>query len=333
MRSRQTEWLVALLVLFACAYGAAPPPPLAPAVPDVRELIVRVLDVGQGDANYIENGTSRIIIDGGPSPARFGQLLDSLGLNNTTINVVILSHEHLDHYSGLRELFRTSRNITTNYFFENKNPSTAVTMAELRDSINARVDRGQLIYRDTDDPCVTGAPMCTISMAGGAKLHVLRPNPAGTIPNNRSTAVKLVGPDSASFTMWFAGDAEHEEIAWFLGAAGYAVNPGMSVNVLKSDHHGSCNGITNAYANAINPDLETISVGANNAFGHVHEQTKSLWRARNRPWYRTDQNGTITFRTAGTVGARYTIAVGKGVASMNGAPDATSAQAQCNPIP
>jgi beta-lactamase superfamily II metal-dependent hydrolase len=217
MRSRQAEGLVALLVLFACAYGAAPPQPLTPEVPAVRELIVRVLDVGQGDANYIENGTSRIIIDGGPSPARFGRLLESLGLNNTTINVVILSHEHLDHYSGLRELFRTSRNITINYFFENKNLSTAVTLAELRDSINA--------------------------------------------------------------------------------------------------------------------DLETMSVGANNAFGHVHEQTKSLWRARTKPWYRTDQNGTITFRTPGTVGGGYAVAVGKGVASMSGAPDATSAQVQCSPIP
>lgn len=325
--------LVPLLLLFACTQAIPPLQSLAPVVGDSSELIVRVLDVGQGDANYIENGTSKIIIDGGPSPVRFGHLLDSLNLNNTTINVVILSHEHLDHYSGLRELFRTSRNITVNYFFENKNLSPAVTLAELRDSINARVDRGQLVYRDTDDPCVNGSAICTITMAGRAKLHVLRPNPVGSTANNRSTAVKLVGPDSASFAMWFAGDAEHEEISWFLGAAGYAVNPGMWVNVLKSDHHGSCNGVTNAYANAVNPDLETMNVGVTNSFGHIHEQTKSLWRARSKSWYRTDQNGTITFRTPGTVGGGYTVAVGKGVASMNGAPDMTSAQAQCNPIP
>jgi hypothetical protein len=33
------------------------------------------------------------------------------------------------------------------------------------------------------------------------------------------------------------------------------------------------------------------------------------------------------------VGGGYTVAVGKGVASMSGAPDVMSAQAQCNPIP
>ena len=296
-------------------------------------LIVRVLDIGQGDANYIENGTTKIIIDGGPDTLRFGFLLDSLGLNNTTINAVILSHQHFDDHGGLRELFKTSRNITVNSFFENKDVYTNAALQQLRDSINARVGRGQLIYRDTDDPCANGSAICTILMAGGAKLHILKPNPAGSTPNNRSAVEKLVGPESASFTMWFAGDAEQEEIGWFLGAAGYATNPGMHVNVLKSDHHGSCNGVTNGYANTVNPDLETMSVGATNTFGHIHNQTKTLWSSRGKPWYRTDQNGTITFRTPGTVGGGYTFAVGKGVASMNGGTDATSSQTQCNPIP
>ncbi len=296
-------------------------------------LIVRVLDIGQGDANYIENGTSKIIIDGGPDTARFGKLLDSLNLNNTTINAVILSHEHTDHHTGLRELFRTSRNITINYFFENKNVYSNAGLQQLRDSINARVGRGQLIYRDTDDPCANGSAICNILMAGGAKLEVLKPNPAGTTPNNRSAAEKLVGPDSASFTMWFAGDAEQEEISWFLGAAGYATNPGMKVNVLKADHHGSCNGVTNAYVNATNPDWVTASVGATNSYGHMHTQAKNLYTAHGKPWYRTDQNGTIVFTSPGTVGGGYTVSILKGGASMSGPPDATSSQTQCNPIP
>ncbi len=297
------------------------------------ELIVRVLDIGQGDANYIENGGTKIIIDGGPDMTRFGVLIDSLGLNNSTINAVILSHEHADHASGLRELFKTSRNITINYFFENQNVYSTVNITELRDSINARVSRGELIYRDTDDPCANGSAICTIFMAGGAKLHILKPNPAGTTPNNRSAAEKLVGPDSASFSMWFAGDAEQEEISWFLGAAGYTTNPGMRVNVLKADHHGSCNGVTNSYVNATNPDWVTASLGVNNTYGHMHTQAKDLYTAHGKPWYRTDQNGTIEFRTPGTVGGGYTVSVLRGSASMSGPPDATSTQTQCNPIP
>ena len=135
------------------------------------ELIVRLLNVGQGDATYIRNGSSRVLIDGGPDPAILGRFLDSLRLNGSTIDVVILSHQHLDHYSGLTELFRTSRHIRIRYFFENKDPTPAVTLAILRDSILARVDRDSLIYRDTDDPCSDGRAVCTITMTGGAKLH------------------------------------------------------------------------------------------------------------------------------------------------------------------
>src|ERR1700716_3658623 len=215
-------------------------PPVTSFVNDSggRELIVRLLDVGQGDATYIRNGSSRVIIDGGPDPETFGRYLDSLGLNNSTIDVVILSHQHLDHYSGLRELFKTSRHIHVRYFFENKDPAPAVTLATLRDSILSRMDKDSLIYRDTDDPCSDGRRVCTITMTGGAKLRIMAPMPSGSKANNRSTAVKLIGPDSASFTMWLAGDAEREEIDWF-ESAGYDRNPGMSVGVLQDDHHGS----------------------------------------------------------------------------------------------
>lgn len=297
------------------------------------ELVVRVLDVGQGDANYISNGTSKVIIDGGPSQTRFGKLLDSLGLNNQTIDVVVLSHQHADHLTGLLELFNSSRNIRINYFFENEDVYSGVTLQKLRDSINARVSRGQLIYRDTDNPCANGSTICNITLNGGAKLHIMKPMPSDPNPNNRSVPVKLVGPDSASFTMWLAGDAEQEAIGYFLNTARYDLNPGMKVNVLKADHHGSCNGVTNAYLNATNPTWVTASVANSNSYGHMHNQAKAMYTAHGKPWYRTDQNGTIVFRTPGTPGGGYTVSVLKGTTNMSGASDATSTQAECNPIP
>jgi competence protein ComEC len=305
----------------------------APVARHAAPLIVRVLDVGQGDATLIQNGTSTVLIDGGPDTARFGQLLDSLHLNGTTIDVVILTHQHADHLVGLRDLFDTSRHIALRYFFENKDPYTAANLRHLRDSINARVARTQLVYRDTDDPCANGRPICTITMNGGALLHIMRPDPNGANPNDRSVAVKLVGPDSASFTMWLAGDAEQEAIGWFLGAARYDVDPGMRVDVLKADHHGSCNGVTNAYLDALRPRIATASVGAVNSYGHMHEQAKALYRAHGVRWYRTDQNGTIELRSPGTPGGKYTVTAQRGTTDMSGPSDRLSTQPQCNPVP
>ncbi|MGH9888221.1 MAG: ComEC/Rec2 family competence protein, partial [bacterium] len=204
-------------------------------------VVVRILDVGQGDAVLIENGGSRVLIDGGPSVPRLGELLDSLKLNNSTIDVVILTHLHADHLVGLRALFETARHIKVRFFYESQDPATGANLAHLRDSVIARQKRNELTYRDTDDPCANGRPICTITMKGGAKLHILRPLPSSSNANDRSAAVKLVAADTAAFSMWFAGDAERDEIAWFLGPAHYDVNPGMHVDVLKANHHGSCN--------------------------------------------------------------------------------------------
>lgn len=300
--------------------------------PSASELVVRVLDVGQGDANLITNGTSRVLIDGGPSTTRFGELLDSLGLNGTTIDVVIVSHAHFDHHGGLRELFRASRGITVRYFFENRDVYSGVALAELRDSVDARVARGETVLRDTDDPCGDGSPLCTVTMNGGAKLHVMRPMPGATDANDRSTPVKLVGPDSASFTMWFAGDAEHAAIDWFDTGAEYDLFPGMKVDVLKGNHHGSCNGVRSRYVELTAPDWVTFSLAADNSYGHVHRQTTDLYASFGKPWYRTDQNGTVTIRSPGTPGGGYTIEAAHGAANSYGPSDTVSAQSVCDAL-
>jgi competence protein ComEC len=304
-----------------------------PGARAASELVVRVLDVGQGDAVYVANGTSKILVDGGPDPARLGQLLDSLRLNNTTIDVVVLSHQHHDHHSGLRELFRTSRRIRVRFFFENQDAFPSAALAELRDSIASRTSRGELVYRDTDDPCADGRPLCTITMRGGAKLHIMRPAPRPGDANNRSAPVKLIGADSASFTMWLAGDAEHDALRWFDSPADYDVRPGMRVNVLKADHHGSCNGVSSRYLRLTNPDWVVVSVAAPNEYGHMHTQAKAAYMRAGKPWYRTDQNGTITIRSSGRPGGGYSIRPSRGGRSLDGPSDRLSRQVECNPVP
>jgi competence protein ComEC len=165
-------------------------------------------------------------------------------------------------------------------------------------------------------------------MGGGAKMHIMAPYPNGDTPNNRSTAVKVIGPDSSAFTMWLAGDAEHEEISWF-EAIGYGQNPGMRVDVLKADHHGSCNGVTPRYLAFIKPRWVVASLGALNDYGHMHQQAKSIYRSAGVPWYRTDQNGTITIRSPGTAGGGFTITPERSGTNLSGPGDRVSRQPDC----
>ena len=287
---------------------------------------MRVLDVGQGDAIYVENGGSRILVDGGPDMEALGRHLDALGLDGQTIDAVVVTHPHLDHYNGLRELFRTRRRITVRYFIEARDPSPNRTMAALRDSAAARAGRGELVLRDADDPCGDGRAICPIRMRGGATLYVMRPWDGGTDPepNSRSVPALLVGPDSASFTMWMAGDAEHEAIAW-MQRAGYP----MRARVMKANHHGSCNGISRDYLLAVRPEVVVASLEAHNDFGFMHAQTLALLAGAGVRWWRTDQNGTVTLTSPGTPGGGYTVRVERGAPNARGPADRASSQAAC----
>lgn len=293
-------------------------------------LVVRIIDAGQADAIFIENGDTRIILDAGQGLSRMADLIDEFDMAGGTIDMMFMSHAHYDHHGGLREFFKTVHGISIPVFFENKDAQVSSTLQELRDTITARAGRSETDYRDTDDPCGTGAAICTFVLDGGAKLHVMKPKPTGD-PNDRSVPMKLVGPDSASFTMWLSGDAEHAALDWF-DTTGYDVSPGMNVDVVKGNHHGSCNGINSRFLDLTTPSWITFGVSATNGYHHVHTQTKTLLSGRSIPWYRSDGNGRITFTTPGTPGGSYSVSVEKGSASMNGAADETSSQTECNSL-
>jgi competence protein ComEC len=298
-------------------------PPASP-----RELVVRVLDVGQGDAILIQNGGSTVLVDGGPDRRALARWLDRLEVPDT-IDAVILSHVHGDHFEGLRALFSSQRRMTVREMWWNGDAAPNFTFTGLPDTLAAHARARTTIVRDTDDPCGDGRAVCTIQLKGGAKLHLLRPMPDVLDENDRSAAIKLVGPDSASFTMWLAGDAELAAIRWFQTTAGYRRSPGMRADVLKADHHGSCDGVTDLYLDVVHPSLVVASLGAANDYGHMHAQAKATYARHGIPWYRTDQNGTITLRTPGTPGGGYTVSVERGAANATGPSDRRSYQPDC----
>src|SRR5438552_3653278 len=81
---------------------------LAP-VPDVSsvqgELLVYFLDVTLGDAIFIRLPSGEdLVIDGGDSPDELSTFLDFLG--EKSIDVLIASHPHEDHISGLARVIR-----------------------------------------------------------------------------------------------------------------------------------------------------------------------------------------------------------------------------------
>ena len=72
--------------------------------PDER-LHVYFLDVGQGDATLIRQGSFEILIDGGPSPQAINNALGKiLPYWDRSIELVVMTHPHADHLAGLVEV-------------------------------------------------------------------------------------------------------------------------------------------------------------------------------------------------------------------------------------
>src|SRR3990167_6476860 len=86
--------VVAIIALFARPKAAG-------------DLRVYFLDVGQGDSSYIKTpGGEDILIDGGPGNEVLNELGKVMDLGDREINLVILTHPHADHLSGLLEIIR-----------------------------------------------------------------------------------------------------------------------------------------------------------------------------------------------------------------------------------
>ena len=66
------------------------------------------------------------------------------------------------------------------------------------------------------------------------------------------------------------------------------------IDIFKVGHHGSKYSSSKAFIDAINPRISIISVGRNNRYGHPHKEV--LDNLNTRVIFRTDKNGTISFK-------------------------------------
>ncbi len=249
-------------------------------------LKVVFADVGQGDMTVITTPSGgTIVVDGGPDPERAVQVLDAqMPFWKRTLSLVVLSHPHSDHVSGLNEVLRryhVERILEARSEYES---ADYAAWSRLADSEDAQL----LVAR----------PGMRISFDDGVELHVLAPQDAGAGArsgdvNDASVVVRVVF-GNASFLL--TGDivAEGERLLLRSGQV-------LDSHVLKVAHHGSKTSSSPSFLGAVSPGAAVISAGQDNRFGHpdpeVVERLEGLI-PRSRI-FRTYENGTITFESDG----------------------------------
>ncbi len=239
-------------------------------------LVAHFIDVGQGDANFIElpNGET-MLIDAGiqSSGDDIIEYIENLGY--TDIDYVVSTHPHADHIGGMA-LVIEAFNVENIYM--PKAVSTSKTYENLLETIQ---NRGLSIK--------TGRAGVEILNTDDLNIILLAPTKESyNNLNNYSIVLKITYGD-VSFL--YTGDAEEESLEEITGD--------LKADVLKVGHHGSNTSTTKSFLEKVKPEYAIISVGAKNSYGHPNSSTLELLEEYTNNIYRTDINGTVIIRSDG----------------------------------
>lgn len=246
-------------------------------------LKVAFLDVGQGDAIFIEApNSSQILIDGGPGKSVLAELSKVMPVYDRTIDAILVSNPDKDHIGGLLEILKT---FEVGAVLE---PGTRPETAIYQEFEKAVADEGakKILAR-------RGIKMVMDEKAG-ITLDILFPDRdvSETKTNDGSIVAKLIYGNTA---VMFSGDAP-EGIERYLVLLDGA---NLQSNLLKVGHHGSRTSSSAEFLAATSPTFAVISVGANNSYKHPHQEVLERLKNFGIEILRTDQLGTIIFSSDG----------------------------------
>ena len=277
-----TAMLVLLAVLLSgCVITVDTRPQTTPTAGSEagEALIVHFIDVGQADCALIEYGDYHMLIDGGNKED--GSLvvtyLENQGISE--LDAVVCTHAHEDHVGGLPSVLAVY-------------PTAAVYAPTKTYSSNVFDDF--VYYTDQQGLEITmPAPGDTITQ-GDLTITVLGPTQSYAETNDTSI-VLLVELGDSSFL--FTGDMEVAAENDMLDYWGSEVD--WQVDVLKVGHHCSDTSTSYRFLNAVMPTYGVISVGADNTYGHPHDEPMSRLNQAGVTLFRTDELGTILAVTDG----------------------------------
>jgi competence protein ComEC len=266
------------------AEPAAPEPaePVVPAAPERSDpgatLVVRVLDVGQGDAMLLTHPEVTLLIDTG----RFDRsdvvpLLRRHGV--TAIDVLVITHPHADHigqFDRVMEAFPVAEVWWSGAVATTRTFERALAALEASDARYEEPRGGQ------------------VTTVGPLRIEVLHPGSGDSLRglNDASISLRIT---YGAFRLITTGDAERAAEAQMVARW----SDRLAADVLRLGHHGSSTSTTPAFLDAVSPSVAIYSAGAGNSYGHPHPEVVERITGRGIVLHGTDRDGTVTIETDG----------------------------------
>jgi len=243
-----------------------------------RQLTFAMLDVGQGDALFIESPTgAQILVDAGPPRRIIGELARLMPSFDRYIDAIIITNPDQDHIGGFADVLDTYK---IGKVFEPGTLNDSKTYQNLLTEI-----------KNKNIPKFLARRGMKLHLGGGVVMDILFPDRNVSIwtPNDGSVVARLAYGNSV---IMLTGDATIKTEKIIL-----AKNPAESLrsDILKVGHHGSRTSTSELFLKAVSPKYALISDGKDNKYGHPHREVLDTLERFKAEILRTDILGTIIF--------------------------------------
>jgi competence protein ComEC len=255
----------------------------------VDEMVVHYIDVGQGDAELLEFSCGAVLIDTGGETTQevdgranlvafLKAFFDRRQALGNTLDLVVLSHPHIDHTNGVGTVTPAAGLLGTGVIVKNvvddgPAPDTA-TGAPGQNALKDFAPDGHHFGVAADQITTTAGltngtidPVNCVPKGGkDPKITALwgRVDPgAGSFANNENNNSVVIKVEFGSTSFLFMGDLEQPGIDAMLQR--YSADTSIfRSDVLKVGHHGSKNGTTEELLKAVLPKIAIIGAGDSN---------------------------------------------------------------------
>lgn len=243
------------------------------------KLMLNVMDVGQGDAIFIESSEgAQVLVDGGPSDRVIARLGDAMPFWDRSIDLVILTHPDKDHIAGLIDVLRRYK--------------VGMVLWSGAEHSSAEYAAWQRLLEEKNIPVTIARAGQRVYVGEETTLDVLAPftdregNLYGAM-NDTSVVGRLQYGENSMLLMGDASESVERRLLFEWPQL-------LDVDVLKVGHHGSKTSTSEEFLRAVTPNVAVISLGGNNRYGHPHQEVmERLDRFVPIGIFRTDIHGDI----------------------------------------
>lgn len=245
------------------------------------KLIVAFLDVGQGDAIFIQTPSgNQILIDGGADKKVLRELSKIMPFHDRSIDIVMISHPDKDHIGGLPSVFE---NYDVSAFVEPGVGADTEIYSVLKNLV--KEENSKIIFARSN---------LVFNLDENIFLEILFPDRdiSGMDTNDSSIVARLVYGDNSFL---FTGDSPRKIEEYLVSLE----DEKLDSDVLKVGHHGSKTSSSKSFIGFVSPEYAVISVGLDNKYGHPNKEVLDLLNEFGVKTLKTSESGTIIFETDG----------------------------------